>query len=136
MQCPECFAQPVAADTYNSTWHDGGTGNGSWIVFNGQLHAYKPIDLTKWFLGTDIYIYGVDILDPGTVIFTLDGSTPASHSYDGSGYVYNSLFFAAHSLSPNVPEHNLSWVVDISSVGGGACIFDYAIVTTPLDTDV
>lgn len=132
--CTMCFAQPVAADTYNSTWHYGGSGNRSSVVFSGLFYTEILLEAELTVLpGSDIYIYGIDVLDPGVAVFTLDGNTPTSHAYTGPVYVYNSLFFAAHDLSTDV-LHNLSWVVETSSIGGIACLFDYVTVTTVLNT--
>ena len=79
--------------------------------------------------GTAVYIYGIDVLNPANVTFAMSNPSIASfHFYSGSGYVYNSLFFSATQLDPSV-QHTVTWLMETSSVGGGAALFDYAKVT-------
>jgi hypothetical protein len=50
------------------------------------------------------------------------------HYFEGSGTVYNSLFFSATDLDSSV-EHTVTWIGQPSSAGGGAMLFDYAVIT-------
>lgn len=47
--CTKCFEQPIAVDTFNSTWHDGGpefnsSGIGSSVVFNGLFYDWTLLE--------------------------------------------------------------------------------------------
>ncbi|KAJ7491837.1 hypothetical protein B0H11DRAFT_2398007 [Mycena galericulata] len=84
------------------------------------------------FQGAAVYIYGIDVLVPqaGNISFavTSNPSIAGFHYYGGSGYVYNSLFFSASNLDSTV-QHTVTWILETSSFGGGAGLFDYAVVT-------
>ncbi|KAJ6554353.1 hypothetical protein B0H19DRAFT_1153255 [Mycena capillaripes] len=107
-----CFAQPDPGLVYNSTWHDGLLRSGSFA-----------------FQGSAVYIYGIDVVNPANISFAMNNpSKTGFHYYGGAGYVYNSLFFSATNLDSKV-QHTVTWIMEISSTGGGAGLFDYAVVT-------
>ncbi|KAJ7503847.1 hypothetical protein B0H11DRAFT_2355684 [Mycena galericulata] len=110
--CHECFAKPDPDLVYNSTWHDGPLRSGAFT-----------------FQGAAVYIYGIDVVNPGNISFAMSNpSTTGFHYYGGSGYVYNSLFFSASNLDSTV-QHTVTWLIEASSVGGRSALFDYAVVT-------
>ncbi|KAJ7485326.1 hypothetical protein FB451DRAFT_1229234 [Mycena latifolia] len=110
--CPGCFAQPDASKAHDSSWHDGSLGSGSCT-----------------FQGSAISIYGIDVINPANISFSLnDPPTKSFYYYMGTDFVYNSLFFAAAGLDPTVP-HTVTWSLQASSSGGSAALFDYAILT-------
>ncbi|KAF7339701.1 hypothetical protein MSAN_02185500 [Mycena sanguinolenta] len=110
--CTSCFAQPDAGLAYNSTWHDGSLLSGTFS-----------------FQGTAVYIYGIDVANPANVTFAMSNPTTNSfHYFSADGFVYNSLFFSATGLDASV-SHTVSWLLEQSSVGGNAALFDYAVVT-------
>ncbi|KAJ7650388.1 hypothetical protein FB45DRAFT_887795 [Roridomyces roridus] len=116
--CTNCFTRPDPNSVFNSTWHDGS------ILSN-------PILLTGTFSfqGSAVYIYGIDVTDPGNVSFAMSNPTMEGfHYYAGSGYTYNSLFFSATDLDASV-SHTVTFTITISSAGGGSALFDYAHVT-------
>ncbi|KAJ7500745.1 hypothetical protein B0H11DRAFT_1994280 [Mycena galericulata] len=99
--CPACTAQPDPGLAYNSTWHDGSLRSGAFT-----------------FQGAAVYIYGIDVLNPGNISFAISNpSTTGFHYYGGSGFVYNSLFFSASNLDSTV-QHTVTWIIESSSVGG------------------
>ncbi|KAJ6627815.1 hypothetical protein B0H10DRAFT_310518 [Mycena sp. CBHHK59/15] len=110
--CTNCFAQPDPSKAYDSTWHDGSLRSGSFS-----------------FQGTAVYIYGIDVFDPANISFSLnDPALTSFHYYAGQDYQYNSLFFQAAGLTSDV-QHTVTWVLETSAAGGGAGLFDYAVVT-------
>ncbi|KAJ7190428.1 hypothetical protein GGX14DRAFT_605854 [Mycena pura] len=80
--------------------------------------------------GSAVYIYGIDVDNPANISFAMNDPFKTSfHYYGGEGYVYNSLFFSANNLDSNV-QHTVTWILETSSTGGGgAGLFDYAVVT-------
>ncbi|KAF8200463.1 hypothetical protein K438DRAFT_2015721 [Mycena galopus ATCC 62051] len=116
--CSVCLVQLQGNLTFNSTWHDGTLCSGSFV-----------------FQGSAVYIYGIDVENPANVTFTMSDPTVTDFHYVNTGSrsinVYNSLFFTATDLDATV-EHTVSFLLVQSSLGGGAALFDYAIVT--LDT--
>ncbi|KAJ6555724.1 hypothetical protein B0H10DRAFT_2122634 [Mycena sp. CBHHK59/15] len=110
--CLFCSAQPQTTNIYNKTWHDGGNNSAGSFTFQGA----------------DVYIYGIDLDNPANISFTMDDIT-AFHYYAGSEqFVFNSLFFEAKKLTPNV-NHTVSWVLHESKSNGTTGLFDYAIIT-------
>ncbi|KAJ7445625.1 hypothetical protein FB451DRAFT_1292642 [Mycena latifolia] len=55
-------------------------------------------------------------------------SINSSHYYTSKDYLYQSLFFASTGLDSAV-LHSVVWILELSSAGGGAASFDYAVVT-------
>ncbi|KAJ7619711.1 hypothetical protein FB45DRAFT_162806 [Roridomyces roridus] len=114
LPCPGCAAQPDSTSVYNRTWHDGTLVSG---IFNFQ--------------GTAVYIYGIDIPKQfaANIQFNLfsNWSVAGLHTYSGSEYVYDSLFFSATNLNSSVPD-GVHWTIKTSEVGQAA-LFDYAKVT-------
>ncbi|KAJ7093676.1 hypothetical protein C8R44DRAFT_814951 [Mycena epipterygia] len=114
--CPPttCFAQPDPSLAINKTWHDGNTLSGSCS-----------------FQGSAIYIYGIDLAATSGTNISFDMNHPSQtgfHYFEGSETVYNSLFFSATDLDSSV-EHTVTWIGQPSSAGGGAMLFDYAVIT-------
>ncbi|KAF7318961.1 hypothetical protein HMN09_00231900 [Mycena chlorophos] len=111
--CPGCFAQPNASLAFNQSWHDGSLVSGTFS-----------------FQGVAVYIFGIDVLDPANISFAMNNPSISSFHYvnTNGGYIYNSLFFVAQSLDGTVP-HTVTWSLERSSIGGGAALFDYAVVT-------
>ncbi|KAF7328147.1 hypothetical protein MVEN_02572100 [Mycena venus] len=97
----------------DATWHDGHLSSGSCK-----------------FQGSAISIYGIEVISPANISFTMDDpATKTFHYFDTrGGFVYNALFFEATNLDPNV-QHTVTWVLEASSVDGGSALFDYALVT-------
>jgi hypothetical protein len=85
--CDFCSAQPQTADILNQTWHDGtNLSPGSFV-----------------FAGSDVYIYGIDLVNPANLSFALDGKPQEAHHYAGTDqFVFRALFFAAQDLVPGV----------------------------------
>ncbi|KAF7341534.1 hypothetical protein MVEN_01891100 [Mycena venus] len=113
--CLYCSAQPLTADIYNKTWHDGSNNSAASFTFQGSA----------------IYIYGIDLKDPANISFTMDGNVLTFHYYNGSEqFVFNSLFFLAKDLIVGV-NHTVSWVLHATRANGTiqTALFDYAIVT-------
>ncbi|KAJ6595800.1 hypothetical protein DFH09DRAFT_1072729 [Mycena vulgaris] len=50
------------------------------------------------------------------------------HYYEGTDFLYKSLFFKATGLDANA-QHTVTWILEKSSVGGTAASFDYADFT-------
>ncbi|KAJ6543284.1 hypothetical protein DFH09DRAFT_1173792 [Mycena vulgaris] len=113
--CSACLAQLQANLTFNTTWHDGTLCSGSFV-----------------FQGSAVYIYGIDVKNPGNVTFTMSDPTITDFYYVNTGNrsinVYNSLFFSATDLDATV-QHTVSFLMVQSPLGGKAALFDYAIVT-------
>ncbi|KAJ6492796.1 hypothetical protein C8R47DRAFT_1119803 [Mycena vitilis] len=110
--CSDCLAQPDAGQAYDSTWHDGSLLSGSFT-----------------FQGSAVYIYGIDVINPASISFAMNDPAKTSvHLYEGQDYAYNSLFFSANDLDAQ-SEHTVTWALNSSPVGGGAGLFDYAVVT-------
>ncbi|KAJ7613747.1 hypothetical protein DFH06DRAFT_138323 [Mycena polygramma] len=110
--CSDCVARPDAGQAYDSTWHDSSLLSGSFT-----------------FQGSAVYIYGIDVINPASISFAMNNPAKTSvHLYEGQDYVYNSLFFSANDLDPQ-SEHTVTWSLNSSPGGGGAGLFDYAVVT-------
>ncbi|KAF7368622.1 hypothetical protein MVEN_00186100 [Mycena venus] len=113
--CDYCSAQPQTTDIHNQTWHDGSNNSAGSFTFQGQA----------------VYIYGISQANSVNTSFTMDGNVSAFHYYTGSAqFVFNSLFFSAKDLTPNV-NHTVSWVLHATNTSGvtGAGLFDYAVIT-------
>ncbi|KAJ7696878.1 hypothetical protein B0H14DRAFT_3039834 [Mycena olivaceomarginata] len=90
--CLYCSAQPQTTQIYNQTWHDGRCA-------------------------TSVYIYGIDLADPGNISFTM-GDDTTFHYYTGAEYV----------------SHTVSWVINKSALNGTTGLFDYAVITVQEST--
>ncbi|KAJ7310968.1 hypothetical protein DFH08DRAFT_974126 [Mycena albidolilacea] len=108
-----CVSGVDPAQVTDATWHDGHLSSGSCK-----------------FQGSAISIYGIEVINPANISFTMDDpATKTFHYFDTrGGFVYNALFFEATNLDPNV-QHTVKWVLEASSVDGGSALFDYALVT-------
>ncbi|KAJ7108483.1 hypothetical protein C8R44DRAFT_743771 [Mycena epipterygia] len=109
--CGGCTAKIDASKTFNESWHDGAGISGSCT-----------------FQGSAIYIYGIDVVNPANVTFSMSNPPMASfHAYGGGETLYQSLFFAASALDPSA-EHTVTWILEAWNDGSTA-LFDYAVVT-------
>ncbi|KAJ6595793.1 hypothetical protein DFH09DRAFT_905784 [Mycena vulgaris] len=116
--CSGCLTQPDPSQVYKHTWHDGSTLSNS-----RRVGSFS-------FQGSAVYIYGIDSTNSANISFSMDDTSATSfHSYSGVGYVYESLFFTAAGLESDA-QHNITWIVEESSMGGTVALFDYAVVTT------
>lgn len=81
------------------------------------------------YLGTAIYIYGVDAPNSASVQFTLDddASTTQTHQYSGDSIVYDAALYTASGLTNG--QHTLSFTVTGVPEGGSLGYVDYAVVT-------
>ncbi|KAJ7064851.1 hypothetical protein C8F01DRAFT_1367088 [Mycena amicta] len=111
--CTVCFAQPDGSRTHNYSWHDGDLLSGSFT-----------------FQGVAVYIYGIDVVDPANITFAMSNPPISAFHYkdSGGGYIYNSLFFSASGLD-GTSQHTVTWMETLNPIGGGAGLFDYAVVT-------
>ncbi|KAJ7064846.1 hypothetical protein C8F01DRAFT_777205 [Mycena amicta] len=112
--CPNCFAQLDGNRAYNHSWHDGNLRSGSFT-----------------FQGVAVYIYGIDVQDPANISFGMSNPPISAFHYKdtGGGFIYDSLFFFADGLDGTSPR-TVTWNEESNSIsGGGAGIFDYAVVT-------
>jgi hypothetical protein len=76
-----------------------------------------------------VYIYGIDVVNPANISFSMNNpQISAFHYYNGTGFVYHSLFFSATGLDPQA-QHTVAWDLDESSAGGTSASFDYAVIT-------
>ncbi|KAJ7269919.1 hypothetical protein C8J57DRAFT_1227591 [Mycena rebaudengoi] len=77
------------------------------------------------FHGEAVSIYGIDHPHLAIISFSMsDPSLTSTHFYDGILlWQYNSLFFHAEGLAPDV-QHTV-----VFSLHGGTALFDYAVVT-------
>ncbi|KAJ7708341.1 hypothetical protein B0H17DRAFT_454709 [Mycena rosella] len=88
--------------------------------------------LTFIFVGSAIYLYGVDV--PGGANISFNMNSPAMqtyHHYDGDSLqspVYCALLFSADNVDPSV-EYTLMWLLAPGADGGSVGIIDYAVVT-------
>ncbi|KAJ6588610.1 hypothetical protein B0H19DRAFT_1248238 [Mycena capillaripes] len=114
--CGHCSAQPQLASAtaiHNQTWHDGRNDSTGSLTFQGS----------------DVFIYGIDLLNSADISFSLDGAVTSDHQYTGTfNYVFDVLFFAANNVTAGV-NHTVSWVLSETSTNGTSALFDYAIIT-------
>ncbi|KAJ7605917.1 hypothetical protein FB45DRAFT_464058 [Roridomyces roridus] len=102
--CSGCVVHPNPALAYNHTWHDGSLVSGTFT-----------------FQGSAVYIYGIDFPSPNggtaagsSILFQMDSpSILRFHTYAGTEYVYNSLFFSATDLDSSV-THAVEWVIQVT----------------------
>ncbi|KAJ7635458.1 hypothetical protein DFH06DRAFT_1479123 [Mycena polygramma] len=110
--CVYCAARPKTDRIHNQTWHDGSVGSVGSFSFQGSA----------------VYIYGIDLVEPANISFTL-GDNATFHYYNGTEqFVFDALLFAAFGLEDGA-NHTVSWVLDKSATNGTTALFDYAAVT-------
>ncbi|KAF7338034.1 hypothetical protein MVEN_02027400 [Mycena venus] len=128
--CDSCSSKPDPSKTHGGTWHDGNINRNP-----GAPPGAANTSGSFTFMGTAVYIFGIDqaVLQPD-IVFTL-GSTKQVHHYTGTeSYVYDALFFSAQGLASD-QTHTVNWVLTFADtpVGVQAVLFDYAIVTSGED---
>ncbi|KAF7338035.1 Myb-DNA-bind-2 domain-containing protein [Mycena venus] len=128
--CDFCSSKPDPSKTHGGTWHDGNINRNP-----GAPPGAANTSGSFTFMGTAVYIFGIDqaVLQPD-IVFTL-GSTKQVHRYAGTElYVYDALFFSAQGLASD-QTHTVNWVLDFADTSAGvqAALFDYAIVTSGED---
>lgn len=83
------------------------------------------------FPGSAVHIYGIDLVNPANISFSMDhpaSMTSFHHNSAPVDYVYDSLFFSASGLD-STAQHTVTWTLENSSTGGLSGVFDYAVVT-------
>ncbi|KAF7316304.1 hypothetical protein MIND_00149100 [Mycena indigotica] len=125
--CPNhlCVVHPDSNQAYNHSWHNG-------ALFSG----------TFTFKGVAVYIYGIDIVNPANVSFSMECPRVSTFHYvntNASGnYVYNSLFFSASNLD-GTKESTVLFQEMLAPMPsplnpGRIALLDYAVVTIDLQT--
>ncbi|KAF9065928.1 hypothetical protein BDP27DRAFT_1424316 [Rhodocollybia butyracea] len=122
--CDFCAAQLNQSLTFDGTWHDGGSANGSMATLN--------------FDGTAVYLFGItSAAATGTIEFTLDGKS--AMTFNGSvdipalNHVYNFSLFSASGLENT--SHTLEFTSILAVNASQTVLVDYAVVTVDNSTD-
>ncbi|KAJ7064852.1 hypothetical protein C8F01DRAFT_777313 [Mycena amicta] len=91
----------------------------------------QHLRLLNYSAGVAVYIYGIDVVDPANITFAMSNPPISAFHYkdSGGGFIYDSLFFSADGLD-GTTQHTVTWNEKSNSIsGGGAGLFDYAVVT-------
>ncbi|KAF7325548.1 hypothetical protein MKEN_00404200 [Mycena kentingensis (nom. inval.)] len=112
--CDYCSASPQANLTHNETWHDGSNASSGSFTF----------------IGTAVYIYGVDLAGSANISFTVeDPPIKTFHRYTGTvQFTYNAVLFSAEGMTNG--NHTVSWTLSKDAeTNGTVALFDYAVIT-------